>query len=111
MKTILLTIGMMLTALSGHAMPADTIYVMRNDGVMVPAPTFGSAESELITPRKHPDNLQVIPTRAIDTSQRYTPHTGKPHILVILANFKDVKFQVHEPKAAFHDFFNKSWCL
>ena len=57
MKTILLTIGMMLTALSGHAMPADTIYVMRNDGVMVPAPTFGSAESELITPRKHPDNL------------------------------------------------------
>lgn len=106
MKTILLTIGMMLTALSGHAMPADTIYVMRNDGVMVPAPTFGSAESELITPRKHPDNLQVIPTRAIDTSQRYTPHTGRPHILVILANFKDVKFQVHEPKAAFHDFFN-----
>ena len=70
MKTILLTIGMMLTALSGHAMPTDTIYVMRNDGVMVPAPTFGSAESELITPRKHPDNLQVIPTRAIDTSQR-----------------------------------------
>lgn len=65
MKTILLTIGMMLTALSGHAMPADTIYVMRNDGVMVPAPTFGSAESELITPRKHPDNLQVIPTEQL----------------------------------------------
>ena len=36
----------------------------------------------------------------------YTPHTGSPKILVILAQFQDVKFTVNEPQKAFDEFFN-----
>lgn len=37
---------------------------------------------------------------------KYTPHTGSPNIVVILAQFKDVPFTVNEPVNAFDDFFN-----
>ena len=106
MKTFLLAVCLMASSLSSHADQENTTLVRRYDGKMVPVPVLGSAEAQLITPRKHPDNFQGVKTRAIDPNTRYTPHTGKPHILVILANFKDVKFQVKDPKEAFNDFFN-----
>ena len=106
MKTFLLAVCLMASSLSSHADQENTTLVRRYDGKMVPVPVLGSAEAQLITPRKHPDNFQGVKTRAIDPNTRYTPHTGKPHILVILANFKDVKFKVKEPKEAFNDFFN-----
>lgn len=106
MKTFLLVVCLMASSLSSHADQENTTLVRRYDGKMVPVPVLGSAEAQLITPRKHPDNFQGVKTRAIDPNTRYTPHTGKPHILVILANFKDVKFKVKEPKEAFNDFFN-----
>ena len=106
MKTFLLAVCLMASSLSSYADQENTTLVRRYDGKMVPVPVLGSAEAQLITPRKHPDNLYEAKTRAIDTNRRYTPHTGKPHILVILANFKDVKFQVKSPKDAFNDFFN-----
>ena len=37
---------------------------------------------------------------------KYTPHTGSPNIVVILAQFKDVPFTVNEPVNAFDDLFN-----
>lgn len=106
MKIFLLAVCLMASSLPSHADQENTTLVRRYDGKMVPVPVLGSAEAQLITPRKHPDNFQGVKTRAIDPNTRYTPHTGKPHILVILANFKDVKFKVKEPKEAFYDFFN-----
>ena len=41
-------------------------------------------------------------------SPKYTPHTGSPNIVVILAEFQDVKFSVNEPINAFDDLFNAS---
>lgn len=36
----------------------------------------------------------------------YTPHKGSPKIVVILAQFQDVKFSVNEPQKAFDEYFN-----
>ena len=41
-------------------------------------------------------------------SPKYTPHTGSPNIVVILAEFQDVKFSVNEPENAFDNIFNAS---
>ena len=41
-------------------------------------------------------------------SPKYTPHTGSPNIVVILAEFQDVKFSVNEPVDAFDELFNAS---
>ncbi len=41
-------------------------------------------------------------------SPKYTPHIGSPNIVVILAQFQDVKFTVNEPFNAFDDLFNAS---
>lgn len=48
--------------------------------------------------RRVPISNNVVP--------KYTPHTGSPNIVVILAQFKDVKFTVNEPVNAFTEFFN-----
>ena len=41
-------------------------------------------------------------------SPKYTPHAGSPNIVVILAEFQDVKFSVNEPENAFDELFNAS---
>ena len=41
-------------------------------------------------------------------SLKYTPHAGSPNIVVILAEFQDVKFSVNEPENAFDELFNAS---
>ena len=41
-----------------------------------------------------------------DGDPKYTPHTGSPNIVVILAEFQDVKFSVNEPADAFNELFN-----
>ena len=43
-----------------------------------------------------------------DQNPKYTPHTGSPNIIVILAEFQDVKFSVNEPEKAFYELFNAS---
>lgn len=48
--------------------------------------------------RRVPISNNVVP--------KYTPHTGSPKIVVILAQFKDVKFAVNEPVNAFDNLFN-----
>lgn len=48
--------------------------------------------------RRVPISNNVVP--------KYTPHTGSPNIVVILAQFKDVPFTVNEPVNAFTEFFN-----
>ncbi len=48
--------------------------------------------------RRVPISNNVVP--------KYTPHTGSPNIVVILAQFKDVKFTVNEPVNAFDNLFN-----
>ena len=107
MKKILLLVGLLAVAFAASADDNSELLVRRNDGKMVPVPAWGSPEAQLITPRKHPDNFQEpTHTRAVNPSVHYTPHTGSPRILVILANFKDLKFRVENPKAAFNDFFN-----
>lgn len=50
--------------------------------------------------RKVPVSTNVIPP--------YTPHTGSPNIVVILAQFQDVKFTVNKPVNAFDNIFNAS---
>ena len=39
-------------------------------------------------------------------SPKYTPHAGSPNIVVIMAEFQDVKFSVNEPDSAFNELFN-----
>lgn len=41
-----------------------------------------------------------------NVTPKYTPHKGSPNIVVILAQFQDVKFTVNEPQNAFDDIFN-----
>lgn len=41
-----------------------------------------------------------------NVTPKYTPHTGSPNIVVILAQFKDVQFTVNEPVNAFDEIFN-----
>lgn len=43
-----------------------------------------------------------------NVTPKYTPHTGSPSIVVILAQFQDVQFTVNEPINAFIDLFNAS---
>ncbi len=42
----------------------------------------------------------------ISTGPNYFPHTGSPKVLVILVQFKDLKFVSNDPKTAFDYFFN-----
>ena len=86
----------------------DTTFVRCNDGKIIPMPAWDSPEAAFITPRKYPDNklLQGQGTRVVNPIVHYTPHTGSPRILVILASFKDKKISVDQPKVAFNDFFN-----
>ena len=55
MKTFLLAVCLIASSLSSHADQENTTLVRRYDGKMVPVPVLGSAEAQLITPRKHPD--------------------------------------------------------
>lgn len=43
-----------------------------------------------------------------NVTPKYTPHKGSPNIVVILAQFQDVKFTVNEPVNAFDNIFNAS---
>ena len=49
--------------------------------------------------------IRKVPV-ATEVTLPYTPHTGSPKIVVILAEFQDVKFTVNEPINAFDDLFN-----
>ena len=42
----------------------------------------------------------------ISTGPKYFPHTGSPKALVILVQFKDMKFSSNDPKTVFDYFFN-----
>lgn len=103
-----LLLGCIAFTQSAFAGENDTTFVRRDDGKIIPAPTWDSPEAAFITPRKHPDNKLSSGqgTRVVNPAARYTPHTGSPRILVILASFKDKKISVEQPKDAFYDFFN-----
>ena len=67
---------------SAFAGENDTTFVRRDDGKIIPAPTWDSPEAAFITPRKHPDNKLSSGqgTRVVNPAASYTPHTGKPQI-------------------------------
>lgn len=49
---------------------------------------------------------QTIMREPIQPSSTVFPHLGKPHVAVILAQFKDVKFTVGEPQKTFDEYLN-----
>lgn len=51
-------------------------------------------------------NKARIMKEPIQAGTRLLPHTGKPRILVILAEFSDTTFTVNSPKEAFNEYLN-----
>jgi M6 family metalloprotease domain len=100
-----LLIVALLTMIACATMADNNDSIMGSNGKIIPMPKYGSTEANTITPRKNAN--YDIKTRVIgQVDPSYIPHKGNPKILVILTNFKDVKFRVNNPKKAFEDFFN-----
>lgn len=109
MKKVLLFMTSLLTTLMLSAQSGNTTTkVVSNDGTLIEAPVFGSAAADLIHPRKCGNVMtDAQTTRAIATvTPCYTPHTGSPLIMVILAEFQDKKFTMKNVKAAFRQLWN-----
>lgn len=55
---------------------------------------------------KKRDKAKANRTALVENNKTLFPHEGNPKVLVVLAEFSDVKFTVNEPKKAFDQYLN-----